>query len=160
MMTIDLVSSSNMRLALLWTHIASQMVGGFFLPRGNLKVLSFPGSTHINTCQLVSQVLGSPALPPMPPALGITQPLIQQHPRKSPVSVSTGKKTHVWTQKQWAKLCFLSKKGVKNLVQVISEPIHRTNRKWIPTNRNYKWMEGKERSGLTLERAGDWLNMV
>lgn len=76
MTTIDLLPSSNMRLTLLWTHIARQTVGGELSHLGTWRFWVCQDQiTSSNTWRPVSWVLGSPAPPssspplPLPPRL-------------------------------------------------------------------------------------------
>ena len=133
-------------LALLWprTHTLPGTCGQLILPHKNLQVLSFPGPPTSTPAHLYPEF--SVAAPSRhATVLERAQPGVQQH-------LASGRKvpgiqqqeTWIWTQEPGVKLCFCQKKDFKSFIQVKSESILQTKRKFIPnTQKLYDGGKGK-----------------
>lgn len=164
MTNISFILSSNILIWLFFRPRTCTLPGRVWAvssPAQESDGFELPRITHLNTCQFVSWVLRSTPPPPMPQDLDIAQPWTQQHPalqQESPRYPEARKCedelrndepncVSVWTR--ILRASFRLHQSQSSESRGSSSLIHR----------NYK-TEGKERSGLTLASADDWLRMV
>ena len=166
MMThINFILSSNILIWLFFrprTRTLPGRVWAVSSPAQESDGSEFPRITHLNTCQFVSWVLSSTPPPPMPQVLDIAQPWTQQHPalqQESPGYPEARKCEYDELRNNEPNCVSVWKRILRASFRLHQSQSSESRGSAYLIHRNYK-MEGKERSGLTLASADDWLSMV